>query len=379
MRYKFSNSQITIALFICLYIAAALVLQNIFTSHPPYSSKNSGSAGTKAFYILSGELGYQTRRLENSLPGIEDRGLMVVIDRTFLTGERTAGNELTNWVRAGGNLLLFTKNATSLTESFGITIADKDFKGIAKVRGSTFTKNVHQLNFDAGRFVNVENSKSEVIAEGTEGPVSLTFPFGQGRVVVISDPSLITNSKIQKLDHIILLLNILRVIEPGTIWFDETGGIISGASEKGFHLNRNHITAAVQLGAAVLLLFIYWGKRFGRPIPLPNDSKGVSGQYINTMANIFRQAKARDIALDNIYAAFWHNLSKFLGVPDSIKPADVINLCRQRANLDSEGLQVIIESVEKIRRQGNSTEAEIFALVHDMEIWRRENLKNARH
>ena len=380
MRYKISRSHVIIVLFVCLYAAAMFILQNNLASYRPYSSNDTGSTGTKAFYLLSNELGYKTQRLDDGLkPGINGgKGLLVVIDQTFLPGKSAAGNELTKWVGAGGNLLLFTGTATKLTESFGITINNQEFKGPAKIRASAFTKNVRKLNFMSGRYLSVKDSKYEIIASAAGGPVSLAFPFGRGRVVVVSDPSLITNSQIQKFDHIVLLLNVLRVIQPKTIWFDETGGAIGGGSEKEFHLNRTYTMAAIEFALAVLLLFVFWGKRFGRPLPLPAESKGVSTQYINTMANIFRQAKARDIALDNIFGAFWHNLTRSLGVPDSITPDEIINLCRLRPNLDSPGLQAIIKSVEKFRRQGNSTEAEIFALVHDMEKWRRENLKNAR-
>lgn len=381
MRYKISRSHIIIVLFVCLYAAAMFILQNHLASYSPYSSNDTGSFGTKAFYLLTNELRYKTQRLDDGLkPAVNGgKGLLVVIDQTFLPGKSGTGNELTKWVKAGGNLLLFTGTATKLTDSFGITVNNQEFKGLAKVRASAFTKNVQKLNFLSGKYLSIKNPEYEIIASGTGGPVSLAFPFGRGRVVVISDPSLITNSQIQKFDHIVLLLNVLRVIQPKTIWFDETGGAIAGVSEKEFHFNRAYTLATVELAIAMLLLFIFWGKRFGRPLPLPKESIGVSAQYINTMANIFRQAKARDIALDNIYGAFWHNLTRSLGVPDSITPDEIINLCRVRPNLDSQGLQSIIEAVEKFRRQGNSTEAEIFALVHDMEIWRRENLKNARH
>lgn len=379
MKYKIDKTWAFIALFVGIYIVLTLVIKTFMPNISNYSTYNAGPFGTKALYLLTGELGYNAKRLEGGLrKGTDSQGeLLVIFDHVTLNKQNYLGKELADWVRQGGNLLLLTNRESDVTSSLGITMNKDFFRGTANIRDSVFTRGVRSLNFDAGRYVSVKNHESEVIAGGANGTVALAFSFGQGRVMVVSDPGLVTNSRIQKGDQVILFLNFLRVIGPKTVWFDETGGLAFSQGQEDLQLSKRVIIAGVQLALAVLLLFVYWGRRFGRPVPLPAEEQGVTAEYVNTMANIFRQAKAREIALENIYTALWQRLTKAVGVPGNMKPAELFNLCRQRPDLDTEGLQRIIAAVEKDLQHRSVTEAELFALVHEMEIWRRENLKNA--
>jgi len=223
---------------------------------------------------------------------------------------------------------------------------------------------------------------AEVIARSAKGAAAVSFALGRGRVIAVSDAYPVTNKGIQEGDNVIFVANIFRVLQPSRVIFDESGGAAAGDAAGGAArpvVSKTVAAAGLQAAAALLLLYIFWGRRFGRPVPLLRTDTGPSAQYVNTMANIYRQGRAREIALESIYTGFWQSLTRTLGVPGSIEKEEIIYLCRQRREMDSDGLERILGSVGKLRQRGGLSEAELFALVHDMENWRRENLKNARH
>jgi len=175
----------------------------------------------------------------------------------------------------------------------------------------------------------------------------------------------------------VFLLNIFRVLNPDKVWFDETTAALSQHNGSNPLLNGPVLAAGIQAAVALFLLYLYWGRRFGRPVPLPDGDRGASVQYISSMANIFRQGRARNIALGNIYEGFWRRLTAGLGVPAGIGTEEIIRLYRQRSSIDSKRLEHILQTASRLAGKDDIPEAELFSLVQDMETWRRENLKYA--
>ncbi|MBU7006828.1 DUF4350 domain-containing protein [Phosphitispora fastidiosa] len=373
---------------IIINILAALLLQRYFAGTPEYSTYNAGPRGLKALYLLTGELGLTNIRLEDSYRSLSD-GVLMRVENRF--GGLPAGLEipsepegavdtLMQWVREGGSLVLFTSWETDLTRALGIELGDSFGGAEVKPEETAFTADAGKLVFAGGRCLEPVKD-AEVIARSPKGAVAVSFALGRGRVIVVSDPYPVTNKGISEGDNVIFVANILRVLQPSRVTFDESGGAAAGDAAAGGVarpvVSKTAAAAGVQAAAALLLLYIFWGRRFGRPVPLLRADTGPSAQYVNTMANIYRQGRAREIALESIYAGFWQSLTRALGVPGSIEKKEIINLCRQRREMDSDGLERLLGSVGKLRPGGGLSEAELFALVHDMENWRRENLKHA--
>ena len=387
---------------IIINILAALLLQRYFAGTPEYSTYNAGPRGLKALYLLTGKLGLTNIRLEDSYRSLSD-GVLIRVESRF--GGLPAGLEipsepegvppsepgsvpppegavdtLMQWVKEGGSLVLFTSRETDLTQALGLKLGD--YFGGAEVQPeeTAFTADAGKLVFAGGRCLEPVKD-AEVIARSPKGDVAVSFALGRGRVIAITDPYPVTNKGIQEGDNVIFVANILRVLQPSRVTFDESGGAAAGDAATGGAdrpvISKTAAAAGVQAAAALLLLYIFWGRRFGRPVPLLRADTGPSAQYVNTMANIYRQGRAREIALESIFAGFWQSLTRTLGVPGSIEKEEIINLCRQRREMDSDGLERILGSVGKLRPGGGLSEAELFALVHDMENWRRENLKHA--
>lgn|GEM_PF-3699939 len=369
------------------------MLQRYFARTPDYSSYNAGPMGTKAFYLLLEELGVRTGRAEGSigsfLQGTDSQkgiagqpGLVIGFDssdsdRRDIMDSREEAEALAAWVRDGGSLLWFTAGDSPVTDAMGIRFGGFFPGNEFETETSVFTRDVKKIDCSAGRYME-PGAGTEVLAGDGEGAAVVAGELGSGRVVVVSAPSIITNSRIEKGDNVVLLINIIRVFRPAGVWFHEPEAVASGGKTAAVpRITTADITVFAQAGLALILLFLFWGRRFGRPVPLPVGEEGVSAEYVNTMANIFRQGQAREIALDNIFSGFWQRLTRSFGVPAGISREEMVRLCRQRTGMDSEGLERIFNSVKKIQEKGHLSETGLFTLVRDMEIWRRENLKNA--
>ena len=370
---------------IIINILAALLLQRYFAGTPEYSSYNAGPRGLKALYLLTGELGLKKSRLEDSYRSLSG-GVLIRVENRFggipagiVPPPESAAETLVQWVKGGGSLVLFSSWETDLTRALGIELGDSFGGAEVESEETAFTADAGNLVFAGGRSMKPVKD-AEVIARSAKGAAAVSFALGRGRVIMVSDPYPVTNKGIQEGDNVIFVANIFRVLQPSRVIFDESGGAAAGDAAGGAArpvVSKTLAAAGVQAAAALLLLYIFWGRRFGRPVPLLRTDTGLSAQYVNTMANIYRQGRAREIALESIYTGFWHSLTRTLGVPGSIEKEEIINLCRQRREMDSDGLEQILGSVGKLRQRGGLSEAELFALVHDMENWRRENLKHA--
>ncbi len=376
------NRKVTfLAGLVIINILAALLLQRYFTGTSEYSAYNAGPRGLKAFYLLTGELGLENIRLKGSYHSLSD-GVLIRVENRFAASippPEGVADTLVNWVKGGGSLVLFSPWETELTRALGVGFGESSAGTEVKPEESAFTAGAGNLVFAGGRPLEPVKG-AEVIARSPEGVMAMSFALGRGRVVVVSDPYPVTNKGIQEGDNVIFAANILRVLQPSRVIFDESGGVAAGDTALGAArpaVSKTVVVAGVQAALAILLLYVFWGRRFGRPVPLLQAETGPSARYVNTMANIYRQGRAREIVLESIFTGFWQDLTRALGVPGNIDEEKVINLCRQRREMDSKGLGRILNSAGKLRQRDGISEAELFALVHDMENWRRENLKHA--
>ncbi len=363
-----------------------MAIWRLFPDSPGYSSNSPGPMGTKAFYLLVGEMGYNVSRLEGPYSELR-RGLLISTDRLpgplstggdNPTAGEIAGEKLAGWVRNGGTLLFLASGGSPAADALGLEFEGRFSGGETPVRKTGYTMDINRLQLGPAPYIKVRNATAHIIAGNADGAVALAYTLGKGQVIVLPDPGVITNSRIDKSDNVIFLMNVIRAVRPEKIWFDESGGLgPAQRPDQTVKVNDTVVIAGIQAALALLLIFIYWGRRFGRPVPLPSWEEGAAASYVDVMANVFRQGQAREIALDNIFTGFWRRLSGSLGIPAGTGREQVINICSRRSGMDGEGLKRILSAVDKYRLRGSISEAELFSLVRDMEIWRRENLKHA--
>ncbi len=158
--------------------------------------------------------------------------------------------------------------------------------------------------------------------------------YGEGRVIFLSDPFVVANNGIARGGNLTLTMNILRSMgaPERKIFFDE---FHHGYQDEGNPLvNYFRGTPAPWLllqGICLSLLIIYtYGRRFARPLPLPQVNRHSPLEFVGSMANLQQAARARELAMENIYPRFKAHLCRRLGLSSRASRDEIIASARRR-------------------------------------------------
>ncbi|MBO0724289.1 MAG: DUF4350 domain-containing protein [Blastocatellia bacterium] len=167
-----------------------------------------------------------------------------------------------------------------------------------------------------------------------DGAALADFTYGEGRVIFLSDPFVVANNGIARGGNLRLVMNILSSMgsPDRRILFDE---FHHGYYNEGNPLvNYFRGTPAPWLllqGLGLSLLIVYtYGRRFARPLPLPQVARHSPLEFVGSMANLQQAARARELALENIYPRFKANLCRRLGLSSRASRDEIIAAARRR-------------------------------------------------
>ncbi len=202
--------------------------------------------------------------------------------------------------------------------------ADNEEKEIARKRAEEMA----ELHFS-------NKLRAPVIHLGDkDGALLADFNYGNGRVVFLSDPFVIANHGLAHGANLQLTLNLVNALRQNgkPIFFDEY--------HHGYHSEENALVRYFRgtpfwwvLGQLLLLglLLVYsYGKRFARPLPLPQINRHSPLEFVGSMANLQQTAQARDLAIENIYPRFKTRLCRRLGLPSKAGPTEIAAAMRER-------------------------------------------------
>jgi hypothetical protein len=204
-------------------------------------------------------------------------------------------------------------------------------------------------------------------------PVLLSFDRGDGRVILCAAPYPFTNAGLKDAGNPPLVFNLVSLAgSPASVWFDEwhhgLRTIDSQAAGPGDWLRRTPVGRAFLLAALVVVLALaLQGRRFGRPVPLPqNIVRRAPLEHITAIAHLSRRAGHRADAL----AHYRMQLKRALGKRYRLSPrlpdvAYVARLAELRPGLDAGALQGLLARLN----QKNVTEADLVQLAAQVARW----------
>jgi len=200
---------------------------------------------------------------------------------------------------------------------------------------------------EAGPAVVATNAPMVHISD-PQGAVLVDFPHGAGRIVVLSDPYLVANGGIALADNLQLTLNILGGSQ-GLIAFDEyhqRRGATHNALASYFE-GTPILAICGQLILVVLVILWTQGRRFGRPLPLPQVDRRSSLEFVASMAELQRRAGALDLAIENIYSRTRRVLTRYAGVDYHSSRAEIAERVALRSSLNREQLETLMRECEE--------------------------------
>ncbi|MGE0103905.1 MAG: DUF4350 domain-containing protein [Blastocatellales bacterium] len=345
--------------------------------NPVRSSYNPGPTGTRAFYQLLEESGVPVARWRQpyAMLKTEARNEMLVIVGPFPQGATLPENEvseLQRWVEAGGSALIVSRhpyaqfgdpfihsampsenpqwNAPTdlLIDSQSDIYIQQPTELTRGLRGLAISHLASRLTFrppeepeepeeestakpEASPTPSPEPAEEQVKAflyapvihiGDSGGAILADFKYGEGRLVMLSDPFVLANRGIGRGANLNLALNLIESLsknEKGArrkIWFDEYHHGFQSVGNPLVAYFRGTPMALVLIQGLVLCLLVAWssGRRFARPLPLTAVDRNSPLEFVDSMANLQRMARARELALENIYNRARAQICRKLGV-----------------------------------------------------------------
>jgi hypothetical protein len=382
------KSNASAILLIVALLAALVALNFVFFVDTRDASENEESAdrssyrttpyGTRAFYTLLEEGQYPVTRLEKPFTEITERdqiGTLVVIappDTNNPTEEEF--QSLNEWMEAGGLLVVIDRE---IRADFGEARADtrpgnpKSTPGFHPLQPTLFTRGVEYVKPSQYATRITLNSRTAVYHIGDEqGALLADAKVERGRVVLLTDPYIVANNGIRDADNVILALNLFAARPEGRIAFDEyhhgygssiaSGGVMS-------YLRGTPVPWMMAQAGLIAALVVYtFGRRFARPIPVRQEPRTTNLEFVSSMANITRLARASDLAMQNIYSEFRKRLCRFSGMPAKVDDSKLAAGAARRAKLDEAELARLLARCDRIARGDEVSDAELLALVRRM-------------
>ena len=181
-------------------------------------------------------------------------------------------------------------------------------------------------------------------------PLLIDYAHGRGRIVILGDPYLFSNGGISLKDNLQLAINVLdaETDSKGLVAFDEYHQG-RGATRNAFVAYFSGTPVLPLVGQIVLLLLlILWtrGKRFARPVPLPQVDRRSSLEFVASMAELQQRAGAFDLALENVYSRTRRVLARYAGTDYNSSRGEIASRVAARSSLEARSLEVLMRQCE---------------------------------
>ena len=180
------------------------------------------------------------------------------------------------------------------------------------------------------------------------GALLVDYRYGRGRVILLSDPYIVTNTGIRANDNLQLAINVLTTYD-GLIAFDEyhQGRGITRNAFASYFSGTPVLAIAAQVVLLVLLVLWTNARRFGRPLPLPYVDRRSSLEFVASMAELQERSRAFDLAIENIYARTRRVLARYAGVDYNSSRSEIAARVAARSNLDAHQLETLMRQCEE--------------------------------
>ncbi len=179
------------------------------------------------------------------------------------------------------------------------------------------------------------------------GPLLADYRYGSGRVILLSEPFIVTNNGIARADNLQLALNIITA-GGGLIAFDEYHQGRAATENQLFAYFAGTPVLALCAQAFVIVLALIWtrGRRFARPLPAPRVDRRSTLEFVASMAELQQRARAYDLAIENVYARTRRALARYGGVAQNVPRTQIAARVAARSGLPQADLETLMRECE---------------------------------
>jgi hypothetical protein len=202
------------------------------------------------------------------------------------------------------------------------------------------------------------------LQEASNSAVLLDYLHGKGRIVLLSDPFIVTNVGLRLEDNLQLATNLLGSYD-GLIAFDEYHQGRGATSNEFVSYFAGTPVLAISGQIVLLILLIVWtrGRRFARPLPLPQVDRRSSLEFVASMAELQQRAQAYDLAIENIYARTRRVLARYAGMAYNSPRAEIAERVALRSTMTAHQIETLMRQAEDAINGGEISERKTIHLV----------------
>lgn len=388
---------------------------------PNRSTFNSGATGTQAFYTLLAETGRKVTRWQEPTSALftartNTPSVFVVIGSLKREFTAIETEELLRWVSDGGRLVVIDReppeslvtttanwkivfNVADTPDLFPADPTDQQqmttgTAAVKPIQPSVFTQNVNAVQpsrFAASigieRFTDTNSGNKptppEPLPTGLEtvesssqiAPVVhfsgdtrnllVDTPFGNGRIVYLSDPYIVSNSGLGLVDNAQLAINMVAAGDK-IVAFDEFHQGYGSDNNRFLQFFEGTPVIAIFLQTAILvgLAFFSQSRRFARPVPELEPDRLSKLEYVAAMAELQTRTRAFDLAIENIYSEFRRRVTRYFGLDNfTAKSGEIAAMIAERTGMDQGSVGETLFKCEEIIRGEQTNKRETVHLV----------------
>jgi hypothetical protein len=180
------------------------------------------------------------------------------------------------------------------------------------------------------------------------GALLVDYSYGAGKVVILSDPYMVSNGGIRLDDNLQLAINAITARD-GVIAFDEyhQGRGVTGNAFAAYFAGTPVLALAAQIGLLVLLMLWTNARRFGRPLPLPQVDRRSSLEFVASMAELQERSRAFDLAIENIYTRTRRVLARHAALDYNSSRSEIAARIAERSSIDAHKLELLMRQCEE--------------------------------
>jgi hypothetical protein len=181
------------------------------------------------------------------------------------------------------------------------------------------------------------------------GALLLDLAHGKGRIVLLAEPFLLANNGVSSADNLQLAINLVGGGN-GLVAFDEfhQGRSASQNALLAYFAGTPVVAMCAQLALLVLVLIWTRGRRFARPLPLPQVDRRSSLEFVASMAELQERARAYDLALENIYLRTRRVLARYAGADNFSTRSEIARRVASRSRIDGNELETLMRNCEDV-------------------------------
>ena len=355
--------------------------------------------GGKGLHLLLDSEGYKTKLQSAPIKAIpSDAKVWLLLDpQTTLSGKDA--KVLLQWVNDGGLLVWSNLQTISLNDIWWKMGVQKDNPENLRQK-----LKVSQTDID-GNFINPDksllpilepaqspqgiygwgvrhvsispntfliNSKHEALIGAKKKLQLASMNYGKGRIIISADALIFTNYGLAQGDNAILISNLIRNDVPrgAGIYFDQRVAVVMPGEIELPHTLLYYLWQVplrwlwFQLLLAGLLLWAFYGRRLGKPMPIPVQQPVTrASQFAVAMASLYQKARRPKVAADVLGKEFRRTIVRRTGASPMDNAATIAARCSEMTGLPQERIRKLLEQLEKPAR----SDADVLRMALEME------------